>query len=348
MTVIKQHLARLSPGEVGRGQIPAGWRASGASEQVPYLIAKGTDGGPSLWVNAAVHGDESQAVMVAIEFFRAVSGHRRVGDVIVTPVANPVAFDHRTKHSPYDGIDLDQSFPGRSDFLGTQRIAHVLFSEIDAVADAVVNVHTMGPFLEACQYAVYKQDPAGRSEREQLAQIALLGPRVACRMRLDGPGELPGNIAGALDYQILQTGRPAFMLEAGASGGVDPVAIGRAVEGLVRLGTSLGTIDGDPPTPASSICRVTRRTHVTSDEAGFFIAVARPGEVIPVGGVLGEVKNIFGDVVALMTMAEPVLVIGIRSDPVVHVGDRVAFVATEWDEVALALDDSLDRTEVPA
>jgi predicted deacylase len=337
VTIIKQHLAELSPGEVGRGQIPVGGRASGGSEQLPYLLAKGDGRGPSLWVNAAVHGDESQAVMVAIEFFRTIRGEHHPGDVVVTPVANPVAFDHRTKHSPYDGIDLDQSFPGRPDFLGTQRVAHLLFSEIDAVADAVVNVHTMGPFLEACQYAVYKQDPGGgRSELDQLAQIALLGPRVACRMRLDGTGELPGNIAGALDYQVLATGRPAFMLEAGASGGVDPGAVGHAARGLVRLGTSLGTLAGESPTPASSICRVTQRTHVTSDHAGFFLPTARPGEVVPAGAVFGEVRNVFGDVVETMRTDEPVLVIGIRSDPVVHVGDRVAFVATEWDDVALA------------
>lgn len=348
MTHIKQHLSRLGPGEVGRGMIPVGGRASGSTEQLPYLVARGDGTGPTFWVNAAVHGDESQAVLVAIEFFRAVSDRRRHGDIVVTPVANPVAFDHRTKHSPYDGIDLDQSFPGRPDFLGTQRVAHLLFGEIDAVADAVVNVHTMGPFLDACQYAVYKAEPSGHSELDQLAQIALMGPRVACRMRLDGPGELPGNIAGALDYQILRTGRPAFMLEAGASGGIDTVAIDRAVAGLVRLATSLGALGGEAPEPAHSICRATQRTHVTSDHAGFFFATARPGEVLSGGQPLGEVRDVYGDVVQVVRSDRDQLVIGIRTDPVVHIGDRVAFVATEWDEVALTGSARADLEEATA
>lgn len=333
---VKEHLSRLQRGEVARGFLPVAQRASGSSDHVPYLVARGTGAGPTLWVNAAVHGDESQAVMVAIEFFRRASEGRPLGDVVVTPVANPAAFDHRTKHSPYDGLDMDQSFPGRLDFLATQRVAHILFGEIVAVADAVVNVHTMGPFLEACQYAVYKEDPLGAHELEQLVDIAMLGPTVACRMSLSGPGELPGNIAGGLDYQIMSAGKKAFMLEAGASGGVDGTAIDRAVSGLERLGRSLGALRGDTPSPPSSICRATRRTHVTSDAAGFFYAQAAPGAVVTAGQPLGHIENVFGDTVQVVTATQPVLVIGIRTDPVVHVGDRIGFVATEWDEVDLA------------
>lgn len=335
MMQVKEHLVRLTPGEVDRGLLPVAVRASGSSDHIPYLVAKGRGRGPTLWVNAAVHGDESQAVLVAIEFFRRASGAGPFGDVVVTPVANPAAFDQRSKHSPYDGLDMDQSFPGRVDFLATQRVAHILFGEISAVADVVVNVHTMGPFLDACQYAVYKEDPRGTSELEQLALIAQLGPRVACRMSLKGPGELPGNISGGLDYQLMEAGKRAFMLEAGASGSVDSVAIDRAASGLERLGRTVGTLDGGAPPPLPSICRATRRTHVTSDEAGFFHARATAGSVVPAGEPLGHVENVFGDTVQVMTAPHPLLVIGIRTDPVVHVGDRVGFVATEWDEVDL-------------
>ncbi|MCP9955303.1 M14 family metallopeptidase [Actinomadura madurae] len=218
-STVADHLARMAPGDVGRGLMDAGRLASGNAVGIPYLIARGTGDGPCLWVNAAVHGDESQAPIVATEFFRSISGRPLSGDVIVTPVANPPAFDHRRKHSPFDGTDLDQSFPGRADFLGTQRLAHRLFAEISPLADTAVNIHTMGPFLDACNYGVYKLHPKAVEERDLLSLLALFELRVACRMDISGPGELPGRIEGALDYQMMELGKPAFMLEAGAGAG---------------------------------------------------------------------------------------------------------------------------------
>ncbi|HET6741305.1 MAG TPA: succinylglutamate desuccinylase/aspartoacylase family protein [Kribbella sp.] len=335
-TVVAGQLSRMQPGEVGRGLLDAGTLASGNGIGIPYLVARGRGDGPCLWVNAAVHGDESQAAITAAEFFHRARRETLLGDVVVTPVANPSAFDQRRKHSPYDGVDLDQSFPGRRDFLGTQQLAARLFDEIEPVADVVVNVHTMGPFLEAVSYAVYKLPPDGQDEKALLSRIALLDPRVACRMDVSGAGELPGHIEGALDYQLTLRGKQAFMLEAGASGSVDRATVDRATSGLLRLGRAVGTIDGPPVETPSSICRATRRTHVTSTAGGFFHAAVRPGTTLAAGQPLGTIYNVFGDVAEIVTMSGPCLVIGVRQDPAVHSGDRVGFVATEWDEVSLA------------
>lgn len=331
------HLGRMAAGEVDRGLMEVGRLASGNTVCVPYLIARGTGDGPCLWVNAAVHGDESQAPIVATEFFQTVSTRPLAGDVIVTPVANPLAFDHRRKHSPFDGTDLDQSFPGKADFLSTQRLAHRLFAELSPVADTVVNVHTMGPFLDACNYGVYKLHPNVGDERDLLSLMALLDLRVACRMSVSGHGELPGQIEGALDYQMAGLGKRAFMLEAGAGGRHDRQAVDRAVRGLLRFAEATGTAArrGTPAGGPTSICRATRRTHVTSAEGGFFRALVRPGDVVPADRPIGEIRNVYGDTVEAISLPSPALVIGIRRDPIVHSGDRVAFVATEWADVDL-------------
>lgn len=334
-TVIAQELGRLKPGQVTRGLLRPGSLASGNSIGVPYLIAKGHGNGPCLWINATVHGDESQASITASEFFNAVRQEKLAGNVVVTPVANPLAFDNRSKNSPFDGVDLDQSFPGRSEFLGTQRLASRLFEEMSVLADVLVNIHTMGPFLDACNYAVYKVLPDVADELDQLSLIALLEPRVACRMDVGGAGELPGNIAGALDYQLMRLGKQAFMLEVGAGGRLDRAAVDKAIAGLLRLARATGTTVGTPPDVPGSICRVTRRTHVTCAEGGFFHALAAPGQVVPAAGSLGEVYNVYGDLIETVTLPVPVTVIGLRRDPVVHTGDRVAFVATEWSDVEL-------------
>jgi hypothetical protein len=49
---------------------------------------------------------------------------------------------------------------------------------------------------------------------------------------------------------------------------------------------------------------------------------------------LGEIRDIYGELAEVIRFPEPVLVIAVRSEPVVHVGDRVAFVGQEWQQLS--------------
>jgi hypothetical protein len=68
---------------------------------------------------------------------------------------------------------------------------------------------------------------------------------------------------------------------------------------------------------------------------GFARMGARPGQVAPAGTPLLRIENAFGEHVQDLTQPADVFVISLRRDPVVQSGDRGAFVAWEWDEVAV-------------
>ena len=116
-----------------------------------------------------------------------------------------------------DRLDMHQCFPGREDGLPTERLAARLFGAMAPGADVVVNLHTLGTPFDSKPYAVYKVHPdAGVAEQRLLDMIACFAPNMACRMPVTAAGgELPGNIAGALDYQCLAMGKAAFMIELG-------------------------------------------------------------------------------------------------------------------------------------
>jgi predicted deacylase len=108
----------------------------------------------------------------------------------VTPVANPLAFDARRKHSPLDGLDLDQSFGPRATRLPTERLAERLLEEVLGAADMVVSLHTMAPFLEAVVYAVYKRHSGYSVDERSIVELAALcAPALVCRMRLGSTGQ---------------------------------------------------------------------------------------------------------------------------------------------------------------
>ncbi len=336
MSTIRSHFERLQAGNRAQGSLIAGQLASGRDIAIPYLLLKGTRPGPCLWVNGNVHGDEINGTLTAIRLYRELDPARLYGSLIVTPTANPLAFEAREKHTPQDGLDLDQVFPGRADGMVTERLAARLFPEIAACADVVVSLHSIGWIMDARPYAVYKQHPNGQvGELDLLACIACFEPAVACRMAVAaGQGELPGNVAGALDYQCLAAGKRAFMLEVGTARRLQEDLIAQALVGFGRLLGHLGMLP-EQPRDAVRLQRVTRRSQVTATCAGIFRALAAPGEHVRAGTPLGEIIDLSGERLQQVRFDYDVIVIGIRAEPVVHFGDRIVFVATEWGEIEI-------------
>ena len=333
---VKETLASQRPGTRARGKIAVGTMASGADIAIPFVSVKGAAEGPCLWINGQVHGNEINGVFAALDFAGQLDPARLRGSVVVSSTANPLALDARRKAAPQDDQDLDQSYPGRASGFTTERLAHALFTEASANASALINMHTMSHPFEAKPYAVYKLHPNGKTkESELLRLIAPFQPSVACRMSVEpGKGELPGNIAGGLDYQMLAAGVPAFMIELGAGLRAEPNYIKQGVEGMRGVARQLGMLDGALPDGAR-LRRVTRRGHVMFSHGGLFRASRAAGEVVKAGEPMGEVMDVWGQVVETVTLPYDVVIIGVRRDPVVHTGDRFGFVGQEWEEIAV-------------
>ena len=332
---VKKVLDDMSPASRTKGKIVVGTMASGAEIAIPYVALKGANPGPCLWINGQVHGNEINGIFAALDFFNELDSAKLSGSLVVTATANPLALDARQKFAPLDDLDLDQSYPGRPDGFTTEQLAHALFTEVKAAANAVVNMHTMSPPFEAKVYAVYKVHPNGRvKENDLLRLIAPFKPSVACRMSVEpGKGELPGNIAGALDYQMAALGIPAFMIELGAGGRAAPEDIRQGVEGFRGVARELKMIEGSNGT--QRVRRVTSRGHVTFKHGGLFRASRKTGETVKAGEVVGELMDVWGEVVDRVRLPNDIVIIGIRRDPVVHSGDRVGFVAYAWEDVTV-------------
>jgi predicted deacylase len=335
VSIIGSHLESLAAGAKARGRIPVGTLASGRAIEIPYLLLRGMQPGRCLWINGQVHGDEINGIMAALGFFHALDPSELRGSVVVVPTANPLAFDARRKKAPQDEQDLDQTFPGRDTGFISDRMAHALFLEASGAADVLLSLHAIGAEMDAVPYCVYKLHANGRiAEGELLSLIACFRPSVACRQDVAAAGtELPGNIAGALDYQMLALGKPAFNVEIGCAARLQPELIDRAVAGLRRVAGQCGLLPVSAR-PGERLRRVTRRAQISCSHGGIFRPRCRPGEVIGAGVGAGEIVDLYGDTLEKISFAQDVIVIALRQEPVVHSGDRVLFVAQEWDEVS--------------
>lgn len=319
------------------GYISAGSMASGMEIGLPYIAVRGKKPGKTLWLHGQVHGDEINGIVAALNFMETLDPATMSGNVVFTPTGNPQALDLRKKRNPYDDLDLDQCFPGSATGMISERLAYALFQEIEGTADFLINLHTMNPLFDSKAYAVYKVHPQSTvTEDEVLKAIALFEPNVACRMRVEGTGELPGNIAGGLDYQCLEKNIPAFMLELGGGSRYEPVNVELAERGFARLASHLGILAPDTSYAPTSVRRVTKRGWVTFARGGIFVPEVTAGDTLQSGAVLGRTRTLLGEALESFAISQPGIVIGLRRDPVSHTGERVAFMAWEWDEYPLS------------
>ncbi|HEX2113378.1 MAG TPA: M14 family metallopeptidase [Alphaproteobacteria bacterium] len=331
-TSLHEVVAGMMPGERAKGALRVGTMASGQPIELPWLALKGGRPGPCLWLNGAVHGDEINGVLASLDFFRGLDPAAVSGCVVVSPVSNPLGFDARRKRVPQDEQDLDQSFPGRQDGLTSELLAWRLFREIRGFATVLINFHTMNPYFGSDPYVVYKVSSDAASEATILSAAAAFEPFVACRMPVQGGAELPGNVAGALDYQASSAGAMAFMVELGGGSRQEPAFIEQGVRGLQRLSQAIGLLPSRPE-PERKVIRVSARRHVMCRNGGLFRQHERAGRILEPGTVVGTIENVWGETIEDVSFPYAVALIGVRNDPVVHSGDRVAFVGTRWDEV---------------
>ena len=328
-------LASLPAGAISALSLPFGTMASGAEIALAVTVARGARPGPCLWISGQVHGDELNGLIAALDFIRTLPLDQLSGTIVLSATANPLALDARRKRNPWDDLDLDHSFPGHAGGMMTERLAARLFPSVAACADVLISMHAMNSICDSDPFGVYKPPPAGSivTEAQQWRLMAQFGLHYLCVMPVhDRPGELPGHIAGGLDYQMILRGKPAVMVELGAGGRADAAHIAQGVRGLTNVARLMGLLEGEPA-PVAPRVRVSRYDHVTCDSGGLFRRLANPGEALAAGQAYGEIVDLYGRVVERPALARAAHLIGVRRDPVVHTGDRVSFVASEWTDI---------------
>ena len=338
---IEQIVRSGTRGTVHRGRLRVGSRVSGADIAISYVIVLGAEPGPTLWINGQVHGTEVCAIVAGLDFCQRLDPATLKGAVVFTASGNPLALESRTETTQQDfGANLDTSYPGRPNGFVTERMADRLLREILAVRpDLVLSMHAQGRDFASAVYGVYKLPPDTPVPPDHLYRfLKHFEPFVVCRMSVQpGSGELPGNHAGALDYQAMAHGIPAFMIELDVGQRAAPGSIDYGVAAFTRVCGELGML----PSPAGSVERaashlVTARGHCTANEGGLWRSPHAAGTRVPAGEPLGTITDLTGIVVETVRMPMDVLIIAVRLDPVVHTGDGVAYVAREWSELTLA------------
>ena len=92
-------------------EIPIGRLMSGTPLALPVIVVHGKSDGPTMWINAATHGDEICGVEIIRRVLDAVDPKSVSGTIIAAPIVNVHGFNTGDRYLP-DRRDLNRSFPG--------------------------------------------------------------------------------------------------------------------------------------------------------------------------------------------------------------------------------------------
>ena len=119
----------VQPGGVARVDLRVARLPVGTWISLPVFIHHGLKPGPTVWLSAALHGDELNGVVVIRRLLAALDPRELAGTLLAVPVANAFGATMASRYLP-DGRDLNRSFPGSKRGSLASRLAHLLFHSV--------------------------------------------------------------------------------------------------------------------------------------------------------------------------------------------------------------------------
>ncbi len=136
----------VQPGEIKNGllNIPD-FFADGQAMEIPFTVLHGKEEGKTLYVQVAQHGSEVMGLEALRRLITSLEPGLMEGTLIYC-LPNPLAFREKARATMFDPKPggMNRVWPGDPDGSLTERMAHLIWTELISHADEVVDLHTAG------------------------------------------------------------------------------------------------------------------------------------------------------------------------------------------------------------
>ena len=306
----------VAPGRTAEIDLEVGRLVTGSPLAMPVIAMHGRVAGPTIWVNAAIHGDEINGVEIVRRVRAALDPRRIRGTVILVPVVNVHGFMTGDRYFP-DRRDLNRSFPGSHNGSQASQVAQAFMRHIVGRSDIGIDLHT------------------GSGHRANLPQIRGDLDDTATRnlaLAFDAPVMLhSANRDGSLRAAATKLGKPVLLFEAGEAWRFDEVSIATGTRGVLNVLAALDMIDAEPDSESSRPplhpveCRSSR--WVRARRGGLVSLWPNLGDQVLRGQPIGQIHDTRGKRLSRLTAPTGGIVIGETRDPVVNQGDAIVHIA---------------------
>ncbi len=268
--------------------------ADGVRAEVPVGTAIGDTDGPCLAVIGGVHGTEYAAQEGAWEFWDEIDASQLRGSVRVVLCADTLALEgHSAYVNPVDGKNLNRVWPGDPSGTITDRIAHLITTEVIAHADAVIDVHG-GEWDEDIDCFIITHAAGDEDlDRRTLELSMALGFTFVEITDANGPILGTGTGSG----EAMKAGRPALTLEAGGVARRERRYIDAHKYALRNALRHMGILGGDPIMWDGNPILLDHGILMKTTKGGLYQPAVEIGQWIEEGDVFARVLSYSGEVI---------------------------------------------------
>ncbi|MFK7745424.1 MAG: succinylglutamate desuccinylase/aspartoacylase family protein [Roseobacter sp.] len=303
----------IAAGKVETVHLPVSTLPDHTPVNLSVQVHHGKRDGPTLFVSAAVHGDEVIGVEIVRRLLRAPQLAALRGTLLVVPIVNAFGFLNRSRYLP-DRRDLNRCFPGhRSGSLGA-RLAHIFLNEVVLRCDAGIDLHSAA--IHRTNLPQIRVSP--KDKTTQSMAIAFGAPVILTSSLREG----------SLRAEASERGTSVLLYEAGEGLRFDEMAVRAGVAGILRVMRSLSMLPAKGISKAKTpplICKSS--AWVRAPAGGLLRTFRAEGETVEKGDVLACVSDPFGQTETDIIAPGPGILIGRAILPVVNEGDAVFHLA---------------------
>ncbi|MDH3471694.1 MAG: succinylglutamate desuccinylase/aspartoacylase family protein [Acidimicrobiia bacterium] len=306
---------------IGGDSVPAGQQAkfempisrltSGTLVSLPLLVFHGRKEGPTVWISAAVHGDELCGVEIIRQVVSDLDPATMAGTLIAVPVVNVFGFNTGDRYLP-DRRDLNRSFPGSARGSLASRIAHLVMTEVVSRCSVGIDLHTGSDHRTNLP-----QVRADLDDADTMALARAFAAPIAIHSRTRD---------GSLRAAATEAGATVLLYEGGEALRFDPATIEKGRDGTRRVLAKLGMTK--TAVRASGERLLSRRSRwVRAPKSGILHLSAALGTQVSKGDTIATIVDLYGNRLSRMAAGNKGIIIGHTQHPLVNQGDAVAHVA---------------------
>ncbi len=296
---------------------------------IPVTVIRSRQDGPTVFVCAAIHGDELNGIEIVRRLIRMKSLKLRLGTLILIPIVNMYGVLNQDRYMP-DRRDLNRMFPGSEKGSLAGRVANRFFTEIVSQCDIGIDLHT------------------GAMHRSNLPQVrAQLDDHDTCVLAetFGVPVLLNANLRdGSLREAASRNNVKMLLYEAGQALRFDELCIRMGVRGIMNVLSHLGMVKRPMRKKSVLPFIADKSSWVRSSSSGIVHSQRQLGDVVESNDVLATIFSPNGKRIDSVAAKRSGIIIGKQNIPLVHEGDalfHIAYFSESDEEVA----EHIDRME---
>jgi uncharacterized protein len=301
-------IGSFTRGEVHRVQIELSDNSLGVPWKVPLIIIRGAEKGPTIGINAALHGNELNGISTIFKLIKEIDPKKLKGTLVLIPISNVPGYLMNQREFS-DNVDLNRIMPGKIVGSASDLYAHAFTSKIIGKLNYLLDLHTAS---HGRVNSLYIRADIESEETRTLAYLQ--NPHIIVK-KFDEEGTLRS--------WANENGIPAITIEIGNANAFQHSLIDETLDGILNTLMHFEMIEGEVENLVDDTIVCDKSYWIYSMKGGIIDVIPKLADKVKAGQIIAKVYDVFGHVNEEIVADKSGVVIGKNVKPTCDSGTRV-------------------------